>query len=610
MNVSFDMKYNYSYKHLLVFLCSILVVFRFFIDPVEVLTWDVFGYYLYLPAKFIYSDLALSSQERLTNLVETYEPTSTLYQLVNVGNGSWAIKYTMGLSILYSPFFFLAHFISEPLGYPADGLSLPYQYCLTLGGLIYAMIGLVYLAKVLLHFFNQYTTSILLVLIFFGTNYFHLTIWDGTLLSHNFLFTFYALLTFFTIRWYADHKIKHAVIIGLSAGMITLVRPSEGICVLIPLLWYAGKQSYFKQKLTELKTHYAQILLAGFCFLLVLLPQALYWKAIIGEYLFYSYTNPGEGLDFLSPYTIEFLFSFRKGWFIYTPIILFSFVGFYHLYQKNKPIFYTIFIFIALDVYIASSWTTWWYAGGSFSSRSMVPAYVLLAIPMGFFIEKVKVNPSRKIAFSVVALLFIVLNLFQSWQFENKVLSKERMTWDYYWAIFGQTSVSEEDKKLLLVNRSTETFQDFENRNDYRRKPLYKNSFDEMPADSSRSENVFVLDDKHHFSPGIDIQYQDLTEFDHAWISCSVKLFIPNGYSEILPVLVATFHHKGKTYKYQAFELKIENVVWGDWNEIQFDYLTPGVRSLEDNLKVYVWHRGNQKVLLDDFMIDVYEPTK
>ena len=335
------------------------------------LSWDVFGYYLYLPSHFIYADLGLLNQEWLMNLMDSYQPSSTLYQAVKLENGNWVIKYTLGLSLLYSPFFFLAHLIAEPLGYSADGLSLPYQYSITAGGIVYAIIGLIYFAKVLLHFFNQYVASTVIIIIFFGTNYFHLTIYDGTLLSHNFLFTFYAILIYYTIEWYKNNRLKHAIIIGLSIGLITLIRPSEAICILIPLLWCSKNENYFKNKLALLKTYFPHLLMVLFCSLIVLIPQFLYWKKIAGDYLFYSYTNPGEGLDFLSPHTFDFLFSFRKGWFIYTPIMAFAFAGLFYLYKKNKAIFYATTIFIILDVYISSSWTTWWYAGGSFSSRSL-----------------------------------------------------------------------------------------------------------------------------------------------------------------------------------------------------------------------------------------------
>jgi hypothetical protein len=40
------------------------------------------------------------------------------------------------------------------------------------------------------------------------------------------------------------------------------------------------------------------------------------------------------------------------------------------------------------------------------------------------------------------------------------------------------------------------------------------------------------------------------------------------------------------------------------------DYLTPEVRTKEDNLKVYLWHRGKKKVLLDDLIVYAYEPKR
>ena len=597
------MKPHYSYKYLLLLLCIILLVFRFFIDPVNMLTWDVFGYYLYLPANFIYSDPGLANPEWLTHLVSTYEPTSTLYQIVEGENGNRVIKYTMGLSILYAPFFFIAHCLAEWMGYPANGLSLPYQYSITLGGLIYAMIGLIFFSKVLLHFFNKRIAALLLVIVFFGTNYFHLTIYDGTLLSHNFLFTFYAILTFYTIQWYKENSLKNAIIIGLSVGFITLIRPSEGICILIPILWSNSSDNYFKHKFDLLKKYYLHLFIVAICVFAVLTPQLLYWNSITGKYLFYSYQNAGEGLDFTSPHTFNFLFSFRKGWFIYTPIMVFAFVGLVSLYKRNKPIFFTVAIFILLDIYISSSWTTWWYAGGSFSSRSLVPAYVLLAIPMGYFIKSLESTKS-KIILSTIGILLIALNLFQSWQFENGIISKERMTMDYYFAIFGKTHVEEDDEKKLLVNRSVTTFEDFENTDNYQSRVLYQNSFDE----TSNEQQAFVLDNTNSFSPGIDIPYKELTTSDHAWVKGSARLFIPTDYSDQLPLFIATFHYKGEPYKYRSFELEQVNLKYNDWNDIEFYYLTPEVRSKEDNLKVYLWHRGQQKVLLDDLVIQVFEP--
>ena len=430
-------------------------------------------------------------------------------------------------------------------------------------------------------------------------------------MEHYFLFTFYAILTYYTIKWYNEQKLKYAIIVGLSIGLITLIRPSEIVCALIPLLWYSKKQNFYKGKFKLFKTHLSHLITSITCIFIVLSLQFLYWKSITGQYLFYTYTNAGEGLDFLSPHTFNFLFSFRKGWFIYTPIMIFSFIGLYYLYKKNRPIFFAISAFIIVDIYIISSWTTWWYAGGSYSSRSLVPAYVLLAIPLGYFIEKVKsASILSKFIFISIGLFLIILNLFQTWQFENNIISTKRMTMEYYFAIFGKTKVSENDKKLLLVKRSVETYEHFNNEKDYDRKILYQNYFEDKIDTTTNTNGVFIMDEDNMFSPGIDIKYKDITDHDHAWIRASARVFIPDKYDEEPPLLVVSFHYKNKTYKYRTKGIKKEETKYNEWNEIKIDYLTPEVRTKEDNLKVYFWHRGKKKVLLDNLVIHAYEPKR
>lgn len=597
-----------SYKFLLIFLSLTLIGFRFFAEPVNILSWDVFGYYLYLPANFIYNDLSITNHEWLTDLMNQYEPSATLYQITKLENNKSVIQYTMGISILISPLFFLAHFVSESLGYPPDGLSLPYQYSSTIGGLIYAIIGLIFFAKTLHHYFNDFMVCLILVIVFFGTNYFQLTAFDGTLLSHNFLFTLYTIVVYYTIQWYSFQKIKYIVIIGLSIGFIILIRPSEIVCVLIPLMW-DSKNSNRLSKIELIKTNYLQIIIALICSFMVVLPQLIYWKSVTGDYLFYSYTNPGEGLDFLSPHTFSFLFSFRKGWFVYTPVMIFSFLGFYYLFKKNRAIFYTLFFFIILDIYIISSWTTWWYAGGSYSSRSLVPAYVLLAIPLGYFVEKIKSLPTLyKYTFSLIFTLLIGLNLFQTWQFETKIIDRERMTVEYYFATFGKTTVSENDKKLLLVDRSVDQFETFLNSEEYTEKLIYHNSFEANNDTTIDGISVFEMSETSRFSSGVDIKFKDITHNDHAWLQVSALVFIPHDFKGESPLLVVSFHHKNKVYKYRTYPL--DTIKTNDWNEIKINYLTPEVRSIDDNMKAYVWYRGMSKMYLSKIHITAFEKNK
>ena len=120
----------------------LLIVFSaHLINPRErVLTWDVFGYYLYLPAQFIYDDPHLENNDWIESVFEKYNPASTLYQ-ISSSEKHRVIKYTSGVAILVSPFFFIAHLLASPLGFPADGFSKPYEFIITLGSLLWALIG-------------------------------------------------------------------------------------------------------------------------------------------------------------------------------------------------------------------------------------------------------------------------------------------------------------------------------------------------------------------------------------------------------------------------------------------------------------------------------------
>ncbi len=95
-------------------------------EPEKVIAWDVVSYYAYLPATFIEHDLTLSFTEH--EHAGTYWPET-------LADGRKVVKTSMGLSIMYCPFFLAAHVLASAFGYPADGFSTPYAFSLILAGL-------------------------------------------------------------------------------------------------------------------------------------------------------------------------------------------------------------------------------------------------------------------------------------------------------------------------------------------------------------------------------------------------------------------------------------------------------------------------------------------
>lgn len=609
-----------SSLYVAIFFSLAIVVARITVPPTNMLTWDVFGYYLYLPAVFIYDDPTLSNHEWLTEVMQKYQPSPTLYQLVDLDEGKRLIKYSSGLALIYSPFFFIAHVLAPVLHYPPDGFSLPYNIALSVGGILWAIAGVFLLRKVLLRFFNDSISAIVMTLIIAGTNYFHIVSIDGTLITHNYLFTLYALLLLLTIKWHDKPDWHIAAGIGVTIGLTGLIRPSEAICLLIPLLWNTGTASALSDKLYKMRKNALHILIITMAAFVVGFIQFFYWKELTGQWIYYSYSNnAGEGFRFFPPYIAEFLFSYRKGWLLYTPVMIFAFSGMFIMLKKNyRASLPAIVVFIILDLWIISAWTAWWYGGGSFSSRSIIPAYVVLAIPLGYLIRELMTFKIRLIA-GILAFLLIILNLFQSWQWQKRIIDKERMTKDYYWAVFGKTNI---DKKkldhLLLVDRGVETNEIPANIERYTQKLLWElpsadNNRDTLYAASmpASSENLPVTGYKMHkdnaFSPGINKKYNELTQLDHVWIKSMVDIFVPHGYQGKPPLLVHAFHYKGDAYKYRAVTIKEDEIRYGQWNKLEYWYLTPEVRTTDDNLKIYIWHSSADTAYISNFKVEVFE---
>jgi hypothetical protein len=186
-----------------------------------------------------------------------------------------------------------------------------------------------------------------------------------------------------------------------------------------------------------------------FSALIGVFPQLIYWKLISGEWLFYSY-EADQTFSFLKPHLINFLFSYTKGWFTYTPVMYLSIIGFYFLLKFKRALFPAIFSFFIVNLYIISAWDCWWY-GGSFTQRAIIQSYALMVFPIASLLHFTK----RNWKFWTPVLVFILgctwLNLFMTYQviYCENIIHGDSMTKAYFWRVFGKTSVNVHDKMML-----------------------------------------------------------------------------------------------------------------------------------------------------------------
>lgn len=425
---------------------------KFWKDPGRIIAYDVISYYQYLPAIFVHHDLTMKFLEKDPGKYQKK------FWANRTETGKYMGRMTMGVAVMYSPFFIVAHSLAGPLGYEADGYSPPYKVALIIASIVYLALGLFLLRHFLKKYYPDPAVALTLLLIGLATNLYFYTVIEPTM-SHVFSFFLFGLFLVLLHRWLNKTSRLNALWLGLSAGLIVLVRPSNGIIVVLVLLWEVGSWSDLKHRLTLLLRSWDSILVMALAGLLVLAPQILYWKYVSGHWI--SYTYGQEGFFFNNPQFIRGMFSYRKGWLVYTPVMALALAGLIVLFYRHRKQFWPVFVFSFINLYIVFSWWSWWYGGG-FGQRALIESYAILSLPMTAFIVW---TLEKKWAFKVLILLvasgFIFLNIFQTRQYYFGSIHWEGMTKEAYWDSFLRYRPSENfhglirypDNKAALTGR-------------------------------------------------------------------------------------------------------------------------------------------------------------
>lgn len=409
----------------------------------NVITWDVVGYYSYLPATVIDKDLKLGFITP-QNHKQYY---GIKYAYLDDAQGKHVFKYPMGMAIMYAPFFFAAHALAEPLGFAPDGYSEIYQFFVEYSGLFYLLFGLIFLRRLLLMYYSEKVTAISIFVIYFGTNLLCYSTLDAAM-SHTYSFSLFAAFLYYVTRYYQSPRLSVIFVLGLLLGLIILVRPPNLLFGLAFLLLGVHKASDLKARLLFLMKHYGHVLVLLLVVAIVVLPQLLYWHYVTGHYLVFSYGE--EGFFFNKPHLLECLLGFRKGWLIYSPVFFFALAGLWIMRRQRSADFLSLsLVLLPLFLYIVSSWWCWWY-GGSFSLRPMIDLYPLLCFPLAACLVKIKnLSKSRRYLFSGLLVLLITLNICQTFQYKYNIIHYDAMTFRSYLNAFAKTERKAVDTTLL-----------------------------------------------------------------------------------------------------------------------------------------------------------------
>jgi hypothetical protein len=587
--------------------------------PANLFSYDVFGYYMYLPLQFKYHDITIQNYSIITNIFDHYHASETFYQAIKWDNGNWVMRYPSGMAVLFSPFYFIADLIAPHTSYPADGFSKPYQISVLAGCLTYTITGLHFTRKILNRVFSDKASALTLVALALGTNYFfHVSVHGQGAMSHNILFTLYAIIFYLTMRWHEELKTKHIVLLGLTIGLATLCRASEMISLAIPFFYGVKNYPELKNKLKLLLTKRSQIILFGLCVFGVGMVQLSYYKFASGRFLInpYGSGNPGEGLELFRPHILKVLFSFRKGWYIYTPLMLFVTAGFYFLYKRKKELFYPVLIYSLINLYIVSSWSCWWF-GSCFGNRALVASYAVLSLTLACFFEHILSLRIRFLCLIAMA-LFIFLNLFQSWQIHKGIMDSTNMSRAYYFSTFLQTTPpTEEQRRLLLQGKFSSGIDAFDTYDAQTHSLAYAEI-----KNYEKANSLMVTDSIHHsgkhalvtgegfmVSDSLVRRHEDITGKSYTWIKATVWVYSHSPPAELDAYFEIHMTHKNWIFKPVKYKLDDSNFKPDTWNKLEYYYLTPDdLRNTKDKVCIYFFNKGDKLIYVDDLIMESYEP--
>ena len=393
---------------------------------------DVIGYYDYLPSAFIRHDLVRKDIP--------YQEDSALYKHVNdksiyVSYRDKIInKYPVGTALLQSPFFAFTYFKD---GSPKmNGYSTDFKDSIYVATLTYLFFSLYFFKRLLLALsIRKWIIFVMQFLLVFATGVLHYAYTDAGFSHIYSLFAITAFL-YFSYLFFQDLNWRDFLWMCVFFGLVVLIRQIN-VILIFSLPFIAGSWFHFREGIRHILKKYFQFLTLGFTlFFLIISIQFVFWYLQTGSFFVYSYQ--GEGFNFSQPELVNILFSYKKGLFIYTPILILTLLGvIYYGWKKHFYLLFTWLFFFGILTYILASWHSWFY-GCSYGLRAYVEFYGLFFIPFAYFLNEM--NWKVRISIVSLSLVFVPVNVIQVYQYKSYILHWIDMDKASYWKVFLKTS--------------------------------------------------------------------------------------------------------------------------------------------------------------------------
>jgi hypothetical protein len=591
MSRSFFIKYTPELL-LLLYLAAFLVV-KNPADPHDrVIISDGKGYYGYLTAIFIYHDLDF-------RFIEDYEQKYYGHDMIKDFrqnfNGEVVNMYFPGVALLMLPFFLLAHILALLFGLPADGYSLIYQYFIGFSALFYLWMGLRYLKQLFFDFnFGTTTTAVVLALVALGTNLNYYVLKEGAM-SHVYSFAIIAAFLYYVKKAIDNFSPGNITTSALLFGLIFIIRPTN-VLILLLVPFMAGSWSNFQSLLRKTFLNppvLIRVLPFGLFFPFAMM---LLWYLQSGRWLVYSY---GEyGFDFLRPAFFFILFSFNKGWFVYTPLAIIAMGGLFVLFRSNRFRFWWAMAFLTTFIWVQSSWFCPTFTS-NFGNRTFIDIYPFIALLLGYFITGLQKKRFAMILALPISFVLIFINNLQFYQHYKYIFPPGEITRGIYMKSF--TSLVPQATAWMLAGKTP--VKEFVFENDFESDYGWLNYASVTDTLAYEGNQASYAGKANAYSIGLLEDIAPLVHSENVWVKIEAQVFsnVKNSTGQLLLQLE---NERGSFYSHTFYLYSYNRQ--NRWVRMEFARRLPLPVAENDKLRVFFFNpEAAEMLLVDDLKVSV-----
>jgi hypothetical protein len=336
-------------------------------DPrTSILKGDASGYYIYLPALFRHGMKVGTQTDSARAMHDSGYKLDRVHDRV-------ITKYTYGTALFHLPFYLIAEFLAG--GDERDEWSVTHQQAIAVAGIFYWTSGLLFLGLALRRRWSPSAGLLILVLgcVAFGTNSFYYAFRQPGY-SHMVSF-FLSSLSLFAIWNGPPGALRPTMLLlfAFACAALVVVRPFDAVLSLglMGLL--------FVERPVMVRTWRTWTMMAA-AFILLLVPQMMYWYHAQGRYLLYSYGDEGFR-NWARPFLAEVLMSPTNGLVPHAPVLFFVPFGLLALWYRSRGIVVVLVVVICAALYGFAAWHAWHF-GCSYGMRPFIEYVPLAAIAL------------------------------------------------------------------------------------------------------------------------------------------------------------------------------------------------------------------------------------